>query len=64
MEDHGVELAPADTYPDDWRTTGAGAQILADLGVRKLRVLGSTPKKYLGLSGYGLEIVEFVGCQP
>ena len=63
MEDHGVELPPADTYPDDWRTTGAGAQILADLGVRKLRVLGSTPKKYLGLSGYGLEIVEFVGCQ-
>jgi len=62
MEDHGVELAPRerDEKSDDWRTTGTGAQILADLGVRKLRVLGSSPKKYLGLSGYGLEVVENV----
>jgi 3,4-dihydroxy 2-butanone 4-phosphate synthase/GTP cyclohydrolase II len=60
MEDHGVELPPREERTDDWRTTGTGAQILADLGVRQLRVLGSSPKKYLGLSGYGLEVVEFV----
>lgn len=64
MEDHGVASAGTTMTQDDWRTTGAGAQILADLGVRKLRVLGSSPKKYLGLSGYGLEVVEFVSCQP
>lgn len=62
MEDHGVELAARDEKSDDWRTTGTGAQILADLGLHQLRVLGSSPKKYLGLSGYGLEVVEFVTC--
>jgi 3,4-dihydroxy 2-butanone 4-phosphate synthase/GTP cyclohydrolase II len=61
MEDHGVAIAPPqDERPDDWRTTGTGAQILADLGVKKLKVLGSSPKKYLGLSGYGLEVAEYV----
>jgi 3,4-dihydroxy 2-butanone 4-phosphate synthase/GTP cyclohydrolase II len=59
MEDHGIEPPPAQEAGEDWRTTGTGAQILADLGVRKLRVMGA-PKKYLGLSGYGLEVVEYV----
>ncbi|TBV76704.1 3,4-dihydroxy-2-butanone-4-phosphate synthase [Pseudoxanthomonas winnipegensis] len=40
-----------------WRRNGAGAQILADLGLGKLRVLG-TPRRQVGLAGYGLEIVE------
>ena len=62
MEDHGLELSPHIVSGDDWRTTGTGAQILADLGVHQLRVLGSSPKKYMGLSGYDLEIVEFVTC--
>jgi 3,4-dihydroxy 2-butanone 4-phosphate synthase/GTP cyclohydrolase II len=61
MEDHGVERPHQDDSGDDWRTTGTGAQILADLGVHKLRVMGA-PKKYLGLSGYGLEVVEYVSC--
>jgi len=39
----------------EWRRHGVGAQILADLGVRRLRVLG-TPRRYLGLSGFGVEI--------
>jgi 3,4-dihydroxy 2-butanone 4-phosphate synthase/GTP cyclohydrolase II len=39
--------------------TGIGAQILADLGLRRLRVLG-TPRRYLGLAGFGLEVVEYV----
>ena len=59
MEDIGVDIPTSEADRDDWRTTGTGAQILADLGVRKLRVMGS-PKKYLGLSGYGLEVVENV----
>ena len=43
----------------EWRQLGQGAQILADLGVRRLRVLG-TPRKLIGLSGFGLEVVEYV----
>ncbi len=42
-----------------WRRNGAGAQILADLGLGKLRVLG-TPRRQVGLAGYGLEVVEYV----
>ncbi|MDD5035355.1 MAG: bifunctional 3,4-dihydroxy-2-butanone-4-phosphate synthase/GTP cyclohydrolase II [Methylococcaceae bacterium] len=61
MEDCGVEIRRNGESGDDWRTTGAGAQILADLGVRKMRVMGA-PKKYLGLSGYDLEVVEYVCC--
>jgi len=41
------------------RTYGVGAQILADLGVRKMRVM-STPKSLLGLAGFDLEVVEYV----
>lgn len=60
MEDHGVSSQDIYERGEDWRATGTGAQILADLGVKKLRVLGNSPKKYLGLSGYGLEVVEYV----
>lgn len=48
--------------PTDLRTYGVGAQILSDLGVRKMRVL-SAPKKMHGLSGFGLEVVEYVPCE-
>ena len=40
--------------------TGTGSRILADLGVRRLKVIG-TQKKYIGLSGFDLEVVEYVG---
>ncbi|MHB8911900.1 MAG: 3,4-dihydroxy-2-butanone-4-phosphate synthase [Lysobacter sp.] len=43
----------------EWRRNGAGGQILADLGLGKLRVLG-TPRKQVGLAGFGLEVVEYV----
>ena len=43
------------------RTYGIGAQILTDLGVRKMRVL-STPKRMQGISGFDLEVVEYVPC--
>jgi 3,4-dihydroxy 2-butanone 4-phosphate synthase / GTP cyclohydrolase II len=43
------------------RTYGIGAQILSDLGVRKMRVL-SAPKRMQGISGFGLEVVDYVPC--
>ena len=43
----------------DWRQIGLGAQILADQGVRKMRVM-SNPRRYHALSGFGLEVVEYV----
>jgi len=42
--------------PAEWRRLGLGAQILADLGVQRLRVLG-TPRRLVGLAGFGLEVV-------
>ncbi|MGQ0800072.1 MAG: 3,4-dihydroxy-2-butanone-4-phosphate synthase [Pseudomarimonas sp.] len=42
-----------------WRRNGVGAQILADLGARKLRVIG-TPRRQVALAGFGLEVVEYV----
>ncbi len=45
-------------YGADLRDYGVGAQILHDLGVRKIRLLTNNPKKMVGLEGYGLEIVE------
>jgi 3,4-dihydroxy 2-butanone 4-phosphate synthase/GTP cyclohydrolase II len=44
------------------RTYGVGAQILTDLGVKRMRVL-SAPKMMHGISGFGLEVVEYVNCQ-
>jgi 3,4-dihydroxy 2-butanone 4-phosphate synthase/GTP cyclohydrolase II len=45
-------------FKDDLRDYGLGAQILVDLGVRKMRLLTNNPKKMIGLEGYGLSIVE------
>ncbi len=50
--------APPAEGGGDWRRNGLGAQILRDLGVRRIRVLG-TPRKFLGLTGFGLEVVEY-----
>jgi 3,4-dihydroxy 2-butanone 4-phosphate synthase/GTP cyclohydrolase II len=45
-------------FRPDQREYGVGAQILRDLGVRKMRLMTNNPSKYIALSGYGLEIVE------
>ena len=50
-------------YPPDLRDYGIGAQILADLGVQKMRLMTNNPQKVKGLDGYGLEIVERVPLQ-
>jgi 3,4-dihydroxy 2-butanone 4-phosphate synthase / GTP cyclohydrolase II len=49
---------PPSAAADVWRTSGLGAQILAGLGVHRLRVIG-TQRRYLGLSGFGLEVVDY-----
>ena len=45
----------------EWREVGLGAQILRDLGVSSIRLRSSTPRKYVGLSGFGIEIVAVEG---
>jgi len=45
-------------FRPDQRDYGIGAQILRDLGVRKMRLMTNNPSKYIALDGYGLEIVE------
>ena len=47
----------------EWRRNGAGSQILADLGLGKLRVIG-TPRRQVGLGGFGLEVVEYLELPP
>ncbi len=58
LQDKGIDT-PRQEASSDLRTYGIGAQILTDLGVHKMRVLG-TPKKLHALSGFGLEVVEYV----
>jgi 3,4-dihydroxy 2-butanone 4-phosphate synthase / GTP cyclohydrolase II len=53
-----VEANHALGFEADLRDYGIGAQILADLGVRKMCLLTNNPRKLIGLEGYGLEIVE------
>ena len=58
MEDKGVPV-PEPEKSEDLRTYGIGAQILLDLGIGKMRVL-SSPKKMHALSGFGLDVVEYI----
>ena len=56
--DEGEDTVPRESH-EDLRTYGVGARILLDLGVRRMRVL-SAPKRIHGLSGFGLEVVEYI----
>lgn len=50
------DLNPSFVYQADFREYGIGAQILRDLGVRKMRLITNNPRNLVGLSGYGLEV--------
>jgi 3,4-dihydroxy 2-butanone 4-phosphate synthase/GTP cyclohydrolase II len=63
LQDQGLDTVEANEalgFKPDLRSYGIGAQVLVDLGVRKMRLMTNNPKKMIGLQGYGLSIVEQV----
>ncbi len=63
LQEQGLDTVEANLqlgFQPDMRNYGIGAQILADLGVRRMRLLTNNPRKMIGLEGYGLSIVEQV----
>jgi 3,4-dihydroxy 2-butanone 4-phosphate synthase/GTP cyclohydrolase II len=66
LQEQGLDTVDANIklgFAPDLRDYGIGAQILKDLGVRKMRLLTNNPRKIRGLEGYGLEVVERVPLQ-
>ncbi len=67
QETEGLDTVEANEklgYPMDLREYGLGAQILSDLGVRKIALLTNNPRKMVGLAGHGLEVTDRVPIRP
>jgi 3,4-dihydroxy 2-butanone 4-phosphate synthase / GTP cyclohydrolase II len=63
LQDEGADTVEANEalgFGDDLRDYGVGAQILNDIGVRKMRLITNNPRKIVGLEGYGLSVIERV----
>ncbi|MCB1235880.1 MAG: GTP cyclohydrolase II, partial [Verrucomicrobiae bacterium] len=63
LQQEGLDTVEANEklgFPSDLRDYGMGAQILHDLGVRKIRLMTNNPRKVVGLDGHDLEIIEQV----
>lgn len=66
LQEQGFDTVEANEqlgFAADLRDYGIGAQILVDLGLRRIRLMTNNPKKVVGLQGYGLEIVEQIPLQ-
>ena len=66
LQDQGLDTVEANEklgFKPDMRNYGIGAQILVDIGVKKMKLITNNPKKMIGLEGYGLSVVEQVSTE-